>query len=156
GWIAELLLVAVLLAQRDLFDHVRRVKRALETGGVTAGRDAVAAIVGRDTARLDQFAVARAAIESLAQNFSDRVVASVFWYLPLGPAGMFAYKAINTADSMIAHKTPHYLHFGRAAAKIDDWANWIPARLAALLLVLAALAAPGAQPLAALQTIRRD
>ena len=152
GWIAELLLVAVLLAQRDLFDHVRRVKRALETGGVAAGRASVAAIVGRDTTRLDQFAVARAAIESLAENFSDGVVAPVFWYLLLGPAGMFAYKAVNTADSMIAHKTPHYLQFGRFAARLDDWANWIPARLSALLLVLAALVMPGAEPRAALRT----
>jgi adenosylcobinamide-phosphate synthase len=156
GWIAELLLVAVLLAQRDLFDHVRRVRRALEQGGVTAGRDAVSAIVGRDSTRLDQFAVARAAIESLAENFSDGVVAPAFWYLLLGPAGIFAYKALNTADSMIAHKTPHYLQFGRAAARLDDWANWIPARLSALFLVLAALAAPGAQPLAAWRTAWRE
>ena len=156
GWIAELLLVAVLLAQRDLFDHVRRVKRALETGGAEAGRIAVAEIVGRDTSRLDPFAVARAAVESLAENFSDGVVAPCFWYLLLGPAGMFAYKAINTADSMIAHKTPHYLQFGRAAARLDDWANWIPARLAALLLVLAALVMPGARPGAALVTAWRE
>ena len=156
GWIAELLLVAVLLAQRDLFDHVRRVRRALEQDGVRAGRDAVSAIVGRDSTRLDQFAVARAAIESLAENFSDGVVAPAFWYLLLGPAGIFVYKALNTADSMIAHKTPHYLQFGRAAARLDDWANWIPARLSALLLVLAALAAPGAQPLAAWRTAWRE
>jgi adenosylcobinamide-phosphate synthase len=156
GWIAELLLVAVLLAQRDLFDHVQRVRRALVSGGVTAGREAVAAIVGRDSTRLDQFAVARAAIESLAENFSDGVVAPIFWYLLLGPAGMFAYKAINTADSMIAHKSAHYLQFGRAAAKLDDWANWIPARLACLFIVLAALVMPGAAPLAALRTAWRD
>jgi adenosylcobinamide-phosphate synthase len=156
GWIAELLLVAVLLAQRDLFDHVRRVRNDLVSGGVIAGREAVAAIVGRDTTRLDQFAVARAAIESLAENFSDGVVAPAFWYLLLGPAGIFAYKAVNTADSMIGHKSAHYLQFGRAAAKLDDWANWIPARLAALLILLAALVTPGAAPLAALRTAWRD
>jgi adenosylcobinamide-phosphate synthase len=152
GWIAELALVAVLLAQRDLFDHVRRVRKALDTGGVEAGREAVQAIVGRDTDRLDRFAVARAAIESLAENFSDGVVAPVFWYLLLGPAGIAGYKAINTLDSMIGHKTPHYLYFGRAAAKLDDWANWIPARLSALLIALAALATPGAHPIAASRT----
>jgi adenosylcobinamide-phosphate synthase len=156
GWIAELLLVAMLLAQRDLFDHVRRVRNALVSGGVMAGREEVASIVGRDATRLDQFAVARAAIESLAENFSDGVVAPAFWYLLLGPAGMFAYKAINTLDSMIGHKSAHYLQFGRAAAKLDDWANWIPARLASLLILLAALVTPGTQPLTGLRTAWRD
>jgi adenosylcobinamide-phosphate synthase len=156
GWIAELILVAVLLAQRDLFDHVRRVRKALDDGGVEAGRIAVQAIVGRDTAKLDVYAVARAAVESLAENFSDGVVAPVFWYLLLGPAGIAGYKAINTLDSMIGHKTPHYLMFGRVAAKFDDAVNWIPARLSALLIAVAATATPGARPLGAVRTAFRD
>jgi adenosylcobinamide-phosphate synthase len=156
GWAVELLVVAILLAQRDLFDHVRAVGRGLTTGGLEGGRKAVARIVGRDPASLDAHGVARAAIESLAENFSDGVVAPAFWYLLCGPAGLCAYKALNTADSMIGHRTPRHRMFGWAAARLDDLANLAPARLAALLLILAAVVAPGAQPFAALRVTLAD
>ena len=106
--------------------------------GCGGGREAVAAIVGRDPAALDAWGVARAAIESLAENFSDAVVAPVLWGVLLGLPGMVAYKAINTADSMIGHRSPRYLEFGRAAARVDDGANWPAARVAAALITLAA------------------
>ena len=105
----------------------RRGRPALADGGLGAGRDAVRHIVGRDPASLDAHGVARAAIESLAENFSDGVVAPVFWYLVLGLPGLFAYKMANTLDSMIGHRTPHYRAFGWAAARLDDLANLVPA-----------------------------
>ncbi|HEY4135452.1 MAG TPA: adenosylcobinamide-phosphate synthase CbiB [Alphaproteobacteria bacterium] len=156
GWLIELLVMVVLLAQRSLFAHVRRVATALRAGGVVAGRDAVRHIVGRDAAALDEYAVARAAIESCAENFSDAVVAPVFWYLLLGLPGMLAYKAVNTLDSMIGHHTPRYEQFGKAAARLDDLANLIPARLSALILALAAIATPTANPWRAFATVFRD
>ena len=106
GAAVEILLIAVLVAQRSLFEHVAEVARALDQGGLSAGRDAVRHIVGRDPMSLDAYGVARAAIESLAENFSDGVVAPVFWYLLLGLPGLLAYKMANTLDSMIGHKTP--------------------------------------------------
>ena len=121
--------IAVLLAQRSLFDHVAAVAAALHGGGLAAGRAAVAQIVGRDPESLDEYGVARAAIESLAENFSDGVVAPVFWYLLLGLPGLFAYKTANTLDSMIGHRSPRYLAFGWAAARLDDVLNLVPARL---------------------------
>lgn len=138
SWLLEAVIVSALLAARSLYDHVRDVAAALERGGLAAGRTAVAHIVGRDPAALDQHGVSRAAIESLAENFSDGVVAPAFWYALFGLPGLLAYKAINTLDSMIGHKTPRYLHFGMVAARLDDWANLIPARLSGLLIVLAA------------------
>jgi adenosylcobinamide-phosphate synthase len=108
GAVVEALAVAMLLAQRSLYQHVAAVAAALETGGLAAGRQAVRHIVGRDPARLDQHGVARAAIESLAENFSDGVVAPALWYLLLGLPGLFAYKMANTLDSMIGHKSPRY------------------------------------------------
>ena len=146
--VAALMLVGVLaspcLAQRSLDDHVRAVRDALQRDGLPAGRAAVAMIVGRDTAGLDEAAVARAAIESLAENFSDGIVAPAL-YLALGglPGGIL-YKAINTADSMIGHRTPRVEAFGFAAAKLDDVVNWPAARLAGLWIVLAATLTPGA------------
>ena len=124
GWVAELLLVAVLLAQRDLFDHVRRVRKALDSGGVEAGRESVAEIVGRDTGRMDQFWRSPAR----RSNRWPRISATGWWLRSSGiccsaRAGMAAYKAINTLDSMIGHRTPHYRAFGRAAAKLDDGVN---------------------------------
>ena len=106
GAAVETLLIAVLVAQRSLYEHVADVAEALDQGGLAAGRDAVRHIVGRDPMRLDAYGVARAAIESLAENFGDGVVAPVFWYLLLGLPGLFAYKMVNTLDSMIGHKTP--------------------------------------------------
>ena len=134
GSLLECLGAAILLAQRSLSDHVRAVADALalSTG---EGRRAVARIVGRDTSALDDAAVARAAIESGAENLSDGVVAPAFWFLLLGLPGILAYKAINTADSMIGHRTPRHLQFGWAAARLDDVLNWIPARLTAALIL---------------------
>ena len=133
-----------------------RWRAALAQGGVPAGREAVRHIVGRDPASLDRHGVARAAIESLAENFGDGVVAPVFWYLVLGLPGLFAYKAANTLDSMIGHRTPHYRAFGWAAARFDDLLNLAPARLGGLLLAAAALFARDARPDRALWVMLRD
>jgi adenosylcobinamide-phosphate synthase len=131
----EILTVAVLLAQKSLVDHVRAVATALRRS-VPEGRSAVAMIVGRDTAEMTGPDIARAAIESAAENLSDGIVAPIFWYLILGLPGLVAYKLINTADSMIGHMTPRYREFGWAAARLDDLLNLIPARLTALLIAL--------------------
>ncbi|MEL6586485.1 MAG: adenosylcobinamide-phosphate synthase CbiB [Pseudomonadota bacterium] len=135
----EMLGAAILLAQRSLVDHVRAVAQGLRQG-VAEGRAAVAMIVGRDTARLTESGVARAAIESAAENLSDGVVAPAFWFLVGGLPGMLVYKAVNTADSMIGYKTPRYRQFGWAAARLDDVMNWIPARVTALLMIASHLA----------------
>ena len=135
GQIAEVLVGAVLLAQRSLADHVSAVARALRLS-LPEGRHAVSMIVGRDTATLDKPAIARAAIESAAENFSDGVVAPAFWFAVAGLPGLLAYKLTNTADSMIGHRTPRHEQFGWAAARLDDVLNLIPARLSALLIWL--------------------
>ena len=156
GWIVELALTFALLAQRSLYDHVRAVAKALNGGGIEAGRAAVAHIVGRDVRQLDGHGVARAAIESCAENFSDGVVAPVFWYLLFGFPGLLVYKAVNTMDSMIGYTTPRYRAFGMAAARLDDVLNLIPARLAGLFLAAAAVSAPTANPVRALKVMVRD
>jgi adenosylcobinamide-phosphate synthase len=139
GLIALAVVASTLIAQRSLHRHVADVATALEQGGVIAGRAAVAKIVGRDPETLDAASVARAAIESLAENFSDGVVAPVVWMAIAGLPGAALYKAINTADSMIGHRTPRHEAFGWAAAKLDDLVNLPASRLAALLLVAAAM-----------------
>jgi len=131
----EVVVVAILLAQKSLVDHVRAVATGLRTS-LAEGRAAVSMIVGRDTTSLDEHGVARAAIESAAENFSDGVVAPIFWYLVLGLPGILLYKITNTADSMIGHRTPRHEEFGWAAARFDDVLNWIPARLSAALIAL--------------------
>ena len=156
GMVVEILLIAILVAQRSLFDHVTAVARALTGGGLLAGRDAVRHIVGRDPASLDTHGVARAAIESLAENFSDGVVAPVFWYLVLGLPGLFAYKMANTLDSMIGHPTPHYRSFGWAAARFDDFANLAPARISGVLIAAAAFFARDGRPSRAVAIMLRD
>jgi adenosylcobinamide-phosphate synthase len=128
-----------LLAQRSLHDHVAAVAVGLETAGLTGGRAAVSRIVGRNPERLDEAGVVRAAIESLAENFSDGVVAPVFWGAVLGLPGMAAYKAVNTADSMIGHRTPRHEAFGWASARLDDGVNLPASRLSALFILVAAL-----------------
>ena len=138
GIFAAALVASTLVAQRSLHRHVADVAAALETDGVAAGREAVAHIVGRDTDKLDAAGVARAAIESLAENFSDAIVAPVFWIAIGGLPGAALYKAINTADSMIGHRTPRHQAFGWAAARLDDLVNLPASRLSALLLVAAA------------------
>jgi len=149
------LLCASLPAQRSLNDHVAAVETALRGGGLQAGRRAVAMIVGRDPDQLDAPAVCRAAIESLAENFSDGIVAPSFWIGCLGLPGGALYKAINTADSMIGHRTPRYAAFGWAAARLDDLVNLPASRLAGLLIVGAALLR-GADARGALRAMARD
>jgi len=156
GAVVEMLLIAVLLAWRSLHDHVLAVAVALGRHDIAGGRQAVSHIVGRNPASLDESGVARAAIESLAENFSDGVVAPAFWYLALGLPGLFAYKIANTLDSMIGHKSERYLAFGWAAARFDDLANLVPARLSAVLLAIAALFARGAPAGRALAVMLRD
>jgi adenosylcobinamide-phosphate synthase len=142
GWAVLALLASTLLAQRSLYDHVRAVALPLTRNDLAGARAALALIVGRDVQALDAAAVSGAAIESLAENLSDGVVAPLFWGCVLGLPGLVLYKAINTADSMIGHRTPRYLYFGRAAARLDDLANWVPARLTGLLIALVTLSAP--------------
>ena len=133
GTIVEVAMVAVLLAQKSLSDHVDAVRQGLETDGIEGGRKAVAMIVGRDVKTLDKTGVSRAAIESLAENTSDGVVGPVLAYMVFGLPGLIAYKIINTADSMIGHKSDRYLDFGWASARLDDLVNLIPARFTGLL-----------------------
>ncbi|HTI85511.1 MAG TPA: adenosylcobinamide-phosphate synthase CbiB [Alphaproteobacteria bacterium] len=156
GWIGEAAVIIVMLAQRSLFEHVQRVERRLAAGYLNSARVAVGKIVGRDVNVLDEHGVARAAIESLAENFSDAVVSPMFWYLVLGLPGLLAFKAISTMDSMIGHLTPRHAAFGRVAARLDDAANFIPARLSALLLAIAAFCVPGGRPIVAIRTALRD
>lgn len=151
GWVLQSLLVAIAgpwswpliallawpgLAQRSLHDHVRPVAEALERQDIPAARAAVGMVVGRDTADLDEAGSARAAIESLAESFCDGVAAPLFWLLVLGLPGIWAYKAINTADSMIGHREERWRSFGWAAARSDDAMNLAPARIAGLLICL--------------------
>jgi len=148
-------LASALIAQRSLHEHVADVADALEKTGAEGGREAVSHIVGRDTGALDEAGVARAAIESLAENFSDGVVAPVFWMLIAGLPGAAVYKAINTADSMIGHRTERHEAFGWAAARLDDAANLVPARLAAVLIAVAAVLMPRASGWDALRIMLR-
>ncbi|MBI1245023.1 MAG: cobalamin biosynthesis protein CobD [Alphaproteobacteria bacterium] len=156
GWALEAFVVSLLIAQRSLYDHVADVARALDREGLAGGRIAVARIVGRDPESLDLHGVARAAIESLAENFSDAVVAPVFWYALFGLPGLAFFKAASTLDSMIGHRNERYLDFGRYAARLDTAMNFLPARLSALLVALAALVSPGARPWGAARTAIAD
>jgi adenosylcobinamide-phosphate synthase len=149
-------LASTLIAQRSLCEHVGAVAEALERDGIAAGRTAVAQIVGRDTAALDTAGVSRAAIESLAENYSDGVVAPLFWLLVGGLPGAGVYKAINTADSMIGHKSERYRAYGWAAARLDDLVNLPASRLAALFIVGAAALLPGLDASAAEHAVVRD
>ena len=156
GMVVAAFVASSLIAQRSLAAHVRRVADALERGGLDAGRAAVAHIVGRDPEALDEAGVARAAVESLAENFADGVVAPVLWMAIAGLPGAAAYKAINTADSMIGHRSERHRDFGWAAARLDDLVNLPASRLAALLLVAAAVVMPGASARGGLRAVRRD
>ncbi len=154
GWIG-LILAAVLawplIAARSMHDHVDAVARPLLAGDLPAARQAVAMIVGRDPSQLDAAGIARAATESLAENSSDGIVAPLFWGMIFGLPGIAAYKAINTLDSMIGHRTPRHEAFGWAAARIDDVANLIPARLTGVLFAIVSV-----RPRIALATMWRD
>jgi adenosylcobinamide-phosphate synthase len=159
GTVAVALVASTLIAQRSLYDHVARVADALDREGLAAGRRAVAHIVGRDPDSLDAPGVARAAIESLAENFSDAVVAPSLWLIVGGLAGGAVYKAINTADSMIGHRTARHQAFGWGAARLDDLVNLPASRLAAALIVAAAVVTPGLSRralAAAWAALRRD
>lgn len=157
GHVVEAFIVFVLLAQKSLHDHVKAVATGLSENGIAGGREAVGMIVGRDPETLDRTGVCRAAIESLGENFSDGVVAPAFWYLVFGLPGILVYKMINTADSMIAYRNEKYLWFGRAAALVDDLANWLPARMSAVLLVIGTAFQRGPGPARhAMQTAFRD
>jgi adenosylcobinamide-phosphate synthase len=149
-------LASTLLAQRSLYRHVADVAAALERGDVAAGRAAVAHIVGRDTNGLDGAGVARAAIESLAENFSDAVVAPIVWMVIGGLPGAALYKAINTADSMTGHRTPRHEAYGWAAARLDDLVNLPASRLSAGLFIAAAAVSKKADAEAAAEAVRRD
>ncbi|SOC94818.1 adenosylcobinamide-phosphate synthase [Rhizobium sp. AN5] len=155
-----LLLVAVLgaslPAQKSLEQHVEAVAIALEREGVDGGRKAVSMIVGRDPQALDEAAICRAAIESLAENFSDGIVAPSLWLGILGLPGGAGYKAINTADSMIGHRSPRHEAFGWASARLDDLVNLPASRLSGGLFVVAAFFVKGASPKGAIAAIRRD
>ena len=155
GWPALAVLMSTLLAGRSLHQHVAAVARGLGRS-LADGRLAVARIVGRDPESLDAHAVARAAIESAAENFSDGVLAPLLWGVVLGLPGMLAFKAINTLDSMIGHRSLRFFHFGRFAARLDDAANWLPARLAALLILAAAALTRGSSARAGWHALRRD
>lgn len=143
GFLIQAVIASIFLAQKSLIDHVAAVSAGLKTGGLEGGRKAVSMIVGRDPETLDEAGVSRAAIESLAENSSDGVIAPAFWFAIAGLPGLFAYKMLNTADSMIGHMNDRYRDFGRASALLDDAANWIPARLTGLLLVAAGVVHAG-------------
>ena len=155
GWALEAVIASTLLAFRGLHDHAATVAGGLERS-LAAGRAAVGHLVGRDPDSLDEGGVARGAIESVAENFSDGVVAPLFWYVIAGLPGLFAYKAVNTLDSMIGHRTERYRHFGAAAARLDDLVNVLPARLSGLYFVAAACLLPGADGGRAWRMMVRD
>ena len=156
GLIPLAMLASTLIAQRSLYEHVARVAEGLEREGLEGGRKAVSMIVGRNPQTLDEAGVSRAAIESLAENFSDGIVAPAFWLGVSGLPGITAYKAINTADSMIGHRTPRHLAFGWAAARLDDLVNLPASRLTALLLVASATLDKTADAGGAWRAVRRD
>jgi len=153
--IAAVLVIYTTIAPRDLAGHSRRVFRALAAGDLAESRRAVANIVGRDVERLDESGVARATVESVAESTVDGVTAPLFYALLAGPVGAMVYRAVNTLDSMFGHRDDRYRDFGWAAARIDDLANYVPARLTAVLLCLAALILRQ-RPLAAMRILIRD
>lgn len=147
--LVEIIIVAILLAQKSLAQHVQAVADTMRLSTKDA-RASVAMIVGRDTTDMDDPAIARSAIESAAENFSDGVVAPAFWFLIAGLPGILIYKLVNTADSMIGYRTPKHEAFGKFAARLDDVMNWIPARLTALLFMI------GRRKWSAWRVIHRD
>lgn len=152
----EALLVSIFIAQNSLYRHVRNVANAFRSGGIITARIAVSHIVGRDPSYLDEAGVCRASIESLSENFSDGVIAPIFWYLLAGIPGILMYKTLNTADSMVGHLNDKYTSFGWASARLDDIANFIPARLTALLICLTATFIPSASGFRALRVSLTD
>ena len=156
GWVLEALLLSTMIASRSLYQHVLAVADALKKEDIDTARSAAGMIVSRNTINLDRHGTARAAIESLSENFSDGVVAPIFWATLFGLPGALAYKMLNTADSMIGYNNDRYLHFGWATARLDDLANFIPARLSALLLCIAAFMWGGNEVKRSWATIKHD
>lgn len=156
GWMLEAAALAMLLAGRSLYDAVAGVAAALDRGGLEAGREAVGHIVGRDPKLLDEHGVARGAIESGFENLSDGLVGPVFWYALLGLPGACLYKVVNTADSMLGHRTWRHEAFGWATARLDDALSFVPARLTTLLIAAAAGLLPDGDPRGALRAAWRD
>ena len=169
GWAAQLLLksieinhyiealvVSIFIAQNSLYRHVRNVANAVRPGNIIEARIVVSHIVGRDPSNLDEAGVCRASIESLSENFSDGVIAPIFWYLIAGIPGILMYKTLNTADSMVGHLNDKYTSFGWASARLDDIANFIPARFTALLICLTAIVIPSTKGFRALKAVFDD
>lgn len=156
GWIVLAFILSILLAQKSLYQHVAAVASGLSESGLPGGRMAVAHIVGRDIETMDKAGVCRSAIESLAENLSDGVVAPVFWGALFGLPGLLSYKMLNTADSMIGHRTEMYKEFGWAAARLDDIANFLPARLTAFLIILAAILVSAGAMVQSIRAVIRD
>ena len=156
GLVLAILVAVTLIAGGNLDQHVRAVASALRTEGLAGGRQSVARIVGRDPHTLDEPAICRAAIESLAENASDGVTAPALWYLIGGLPGLIGYKAVNTADSMIGHLSERHRAFGWAAARLDDLVNLPASRLTGLMFIAAAAVVPGASASSAWQAFRRD
>jgi adenosylcobinamide-phosphate synthase len=156
GFALAIVVVAMLIAGGNLDQHVRAVASALRTEGLAGGRQSIANIVGRDPETLDEAAICRAAIESLAENASDGVTAPALWFLVGGLPGVIAYKAVNTADSMIGHLSERHRAFGWAAARLDDLVNLPASRLTGLMFIAAAAVVPDASASGAWQAFRRD
>lgn len=155
GDIIGIFLIYLGFAGRDLFDHANRVDKALAAGNLGSARRQVGMMVGRDTANLDQAGIARATVESVAESLVDGVTAPIFFAVLGGPVGLWLYKAVNTLDSMFGHKNRQYILFGRTAARIDDAANYLPARLTAPLVAIAAFFT-GGNARNSLRILRRD
>lgn len=155
GWAVEIFLASTLIAQKELGMAVKSVADGLRES-LTQGRHAVSHIVGRDPEQLDEDGVARAAVESLAENTSDGIIAPIFYLLLFGLPGVALYKAINTADSMVGHKNERFADFGFASAKLDDLANFVPARLSALIFAITARFTSDMDHNAAWRSARRD
>jgi adenosylcobinamide-phosphate synthase len=153
--VASIAVLYTTIAARDLVHHSMAVRRALAAGDIVEARRRVAAIVGRDTGRLDERGIVRAAVESVAESTVDGVTAPLFWAIVAGPVGAVVYRAVNTLDSMFGHQDERYARFGWAAARIDDLANYLPARLTAPLLCVAAMLL-GQRPLQAARVLLRD
>ena len=156
GCVIETIMCYQILAVKSLKVESMKVYYALDKEGLQQARNAVAMIVGRDTKQLDEHGVVRAAVETVAENTSDGVIAPLFYMMLFGAAGGFVYKAVNTMDSMIGYKNDKYLYFGRCAAKLDDVLNFIPARISGCLLTLAAYLLPGADGKNAWRIFLRD
>ena len=156
GVVLQALIVSIFLAQNSLYQHVASVAKACKADDLIDARTQISHIVGRDPNSLDQRAIGRAAIESLSENFSDGVVAPIFWYVVGGLPALIAYKALNTSDSMIGYLTDKYADFGWCAARFDDAANFIPARLSAFIITIAAFIIPSATGNSAFTTAIRD